>query len=146
MLRRRTVEVDVDRVPGDRHGDPQLEEPVRSLERIGSLEPAVGKISECSTHDALRIRKELGHRLPDAIPSSSSAKLLDPALGERMRRELCAQVAAALVGIAHARDELLESLAVEPRRSNHHPFLGERRRSGGEAPGLGASDVGVMRA
>ena len=146
MLGRGSGEVDLDRVSGDRHRDPDLEEPVRRLECVGSLEASVGQVAQRRANDALRVREELVHRGLDAPAPSSGAKLVDPPVGERVRRELRAQVAAALVRVAHPADELLERRSVEAGRRDHDPFLRERRRAGRQAPRLRAADVGVVRA
>ena len=96
--------------------------------------------------DPLGVREKLVHRGCDASSSSSSAELVDSAVCERVRRELSAKVATALVGVPHAGDEALEGRCVESRRRDHHAFLRERLRPGREAAGLRASDVGVVRA
>ena len=68
------------------------------------------------------------------------------ARGEPVRGELRAEVAAALVRVAHPRDEGVEDVVVEPRRRDHDALLVERARVGGHAAGLDAADVGVVRA
>ena len=115
MLRRGAVEVDLDRVSRDRHGGPDLEQALRRLERVGALEAAVRELGERGAHDALRVREELVHRRRDPLPAAARAELLDPALGEVVRRELRAEVAAALVRVPHLRDEPLERVASSRR-------------------------------
>ena len=63
-----------------------------------------------------------------------------------MRRELGTKVAAALVGVPHPRDELVEDAVVEARRRDHDTLLLEPARVGGQAAGLGGADIGVVSA
>ena len=52
-----------------------------------------------------------------------------------VRRELCAKVAPAFVGIAHPRDEVCEDLVVEASRRNHDALVSSVRESAGMLPG-----------
>ena len=63
-----------------------------------------------------------------------------------MRRELGAKIAAAFLRPACLRDELLERGVGEELRRHDHAFFGERARERGQARGLDAADVGVVRA
>ena len=58
-----------------------------------------------------------------------------------MRGELGAEIAAALLRVAHARDELGEDVLVQAGRWDDDALVGERGRVGREAPGLAAADV-----
>ena len=101
MLGRGSVEVDLDRVSGDRHRSPDLEEPVRRLERVGCLVASVRQLAQLRADDALRVGEELVHRGGDPLAPSPGAELVDPPVRERVRRELRAKVAAPFVRIAH---------------------------------------------
>ena len=57
-----------------------------------------------------------------------------------------AQVASALVGVPHPRDEPLERGVVEARRRDDDALVLEPARLRREAAGLDAADVGVVRA
>ena len=89
---------------------------------------------------------QLVHRRLNRLPATTFAELVQTALRKAMGRELGAQVAAALVGVAHARDEPGQHVVVEARRRDHDTFLVERPRLGGEAARLGGTDVGMVRA
>ena len=146
MLGRGSFEVDFDHVSGDRHRSPDLEEPVGRLERIGSLVASVRQLAQLRADDALRVGEELVHRGCHPCAPAPGAELVDSPVRERVRCELCAQVAPPFVRIAHPADEILERRRVEAGRRDHDPFLRERRRPGRQAAGVGAADVGVVRA
>ena len=89
---------------------------------------------------------QLVHRRLDRLRAAPFAELVDPPLGQTVRRELGTKVAAALVGVPHPRDELVEDAVVEARRRDHDTLLLEPARVGGQAAGLGGADVGVVSA
>ena len=130
-------EVDLELVAGDRDRDADLElAPACRLERVGGLEASVRKPRDRRPHDTLRVVVQLVHRRLDGLLAAPLAELVQPPLREVVRRELGAQVAAALVGVAHARDELAEDVVVEARRRDHDALLVE----------LGASRLAGCRA
>ena len=79
---------------------------------------------------------QLVHRRLDRLLAATLAELVQAALSKTVGRELGAQVAATLVGVAHARDELVEHLVVEARGRDHDTLLVERPRLGGQAARL----------
>ena len=117
-----------------------------AFEHVARLEAAVGQARERRPHDPLRVGVQLVHRRDDPVAPSPLAELADAPLGEAVRGELGAEVAAALVGVPHLRDERVEDAVVEPGRRDHDALVRERARAGGHAPGLRAADVGVVGA
>ncbi len=63
-----------------------------------------------------------------------------------MRGELGAKVAAPLLGVSHALDDVGQRRLVETRRRDHDAFLVERPRLRRHRAGLDRSDVRVVRA
>src|SRR5205814_10259322 len=89
---------------------------------------------------------KLVHRGRDLLAPAPLAELVEAALRESVRRDLGAEIAAALFRAAGLGDEPLERLVCQELGRDDHAFLLERAREGGEARGLDAADVGVVRA
>ena len=89
---------------------------------------------------------ELVHRGRDRVAPAALAELGDPPLGEPVRGELGAQVAAALVRVAHVGEDDRHDLVGEANGRKDEPLLVEVGRVGRQARGLRAADVGVVRA
>ena len=147
MLRGGAGEVDLELVAGDGHGRADLElAAVCGLQHVGRLEAPVRNPRDRRAHEALRVGVELVHRGLDPVGSSARAELVETTVGEPVRRQLRTEVAAALVRVAHARDEAVECRVVQARRRDHDALLVEPARARGQAAGLPAADVGVVRA
>ena len=69
------------------------------------LVTAVGEAAMRRAHHALGVAVQLVHRGVHRVFAAPLDELLEPALGETMGGELRAEVAAALLGIAHVREE-----------------------------------------
>ncbi len=147
VLRRRAGEVDLDLVAGDRDGDADLELAVDGPRaRRRRLEAAVGEAARSRRGRRAPSRRGARPSPRDAVAAAALAELGDPLARPAVRRELRAEVAAALVGVPHLRDERVQRRLVEPRRRDHDALLLERAGRGGHAAGLDAADVGVVRA
>ena len=147
MLRRSPGEVDLELVARDGDGGVDRElAALDRLERVGGLEPPVREARDRCADAALGVVVELVHRGLDAGVSVAVAELLRSSRRKPVRGQLGAEVAAALVGVAHPRDERVEDVLVEPRRRNDDALLIEPARARRQAPRLDGSDVGVMRA
>ena len=146
MLRRRSSEIDLDLVAAHGHRRADRELALLRLDDVLGLPAAVRQARERRAHDPLRVRVELVHRSRDAIPPAPRAQLIDAPLGELVRGDLRAEVAAALVRVARVREEEREDLVRERQRGQDEPFLVELARVGREARGLHSAHVGVMRA
>src|SRR5205085_4971396 len=104
VLQGRSVEVDLELVPGDGHRGPDLElAAVEGLERVDRLEAPVGEACDRGTHAALGVGVQLVHRGLDACATAPLAQLFDSPRGEAVRGELGAEVTAALLRVAHPR-------------------------------------------
>ena len=105
---------------------------------------AVGQRGEAGAHAALGVVDRLRHRGLEVAARVQLAQPLDPgAVGGELR----AQVGAALGGLAHLRDELVDRGGVEParRRSRRPPRRASSSRRA-SSPGVGPADVGVVGA
>ena len=89
---------------------------------------------------------QLVHRGLHPVAAPTLAELRKTELGEPVRRELGAEVAPALVRVAHARDQFGKDAVVEPRGRDDDALLVEPGRVRGEAAGLPRADVGMVRA
>src|SRR5207253_6012962 len=116
------------------------------LERVDGLESPVREARDRRAYAPLGVVVELVHRGLYAGGSVAIAELLGSSRRKPVRGQLGAEVAAALGGIAHPRDERVEDALVEPRRRNDDALLIEPPRARRQAPRLDGSDVGVMRA
>ena len=146
MLRRRAREVDLDLVAGDRDRGANLQRSLEWLEDVDRLVAAVRQLGQRRPHDALRVAEELVHRGRDRLLAAPLDQLLETPLCEPVRRDLRAQVAPALVRVAHVREQEREHLLAEPDGRHDHPLLVELARLGRQAGGLHPADVRVVRA
>jgi hypothetical protein len=146
VLRGRAGEVDAELVSPDGHSGVDGELSFRRLELVGRLVPPVGEPRDRRAHEALGIHVELLHRGADAIRPVARAELVDAAAAEPLGGQLRPEVSEALLGVAHAADEVVERVVVEPGGRDDHPFLLQGAGEGGHAARLGAADVGVVRA
>ena len=133
VLRRRSLEVDVDRVAGDRHRRAYRQETLSRLEHVLAEEASVRQLAYGRTDDSLGVGEELVHRRGDSVTAPPLAKLGDAALGEPVSGQLGPEVAAPLVGVAHPRDERLDRRVVQTSGRDDDALLVERprRRAGG---------------
>ena len=122
--------------PAMRDGGAQDEIALGASSTSVAFEAAVRQARERRPHDALRVGVQLVHRGDDPVAPSPLAELADAPLGEPVRGQLGAEVAAALLGVSHLRDEVGEDVVVEPGRRDHDSLVGERARARGHAPGL----------
>ena len=144
VLRRGPREVDPDPVASDLDRAVDGQVAVDRLDDVLGLAATVRKRGERGPHHPLRVRVELVHRSGDAVATPSRAQLLEPPLGETVRGELRAEVAAPLLRLPRRADEALEHLVGEELRRQDHALLLERARERGEARRLDAADVRVM--
>jgi hypothetical protein len=145
MLRRGPREVDLELVAGDRDRSADLELAAAGrLERVDGLEASVGQTRDRSAYSALGVGVELVHRRFHLLRPAAGAQLVDPLRSQPVGRQLRAEVAAPLVGIAHPAHELIERLLVQPGRRNDDALLVEPVGDGRQAPGLDPAHVGVM--
>ena len=116
------------------------------LEDVVCLVASVGEPRDRRPDDPLRIGVELVHRRSHPLPAVARAELVDACAREPLGRELGAEVAEALLGIPHLRDEALENGVVQAGRRDDNALVGERAREGGHAARLDPADVGVVGA
>jgi hypothetical protein len=143
-LRRRPREVDPDLVAGDRDGTADRQVTVNRLDNVLGLAATVRELCDRGPHHPLGVGEELVHRGGDAVATTALTELLEPSLGEPVRGELGAKVAAPLLGLPRRQDEALEHLVGEELRRQDHAFLVEGAREGGEARRLDPADVRVV--
>ena len=146
MLGRRAREVDFDLVAGDGDGGADDELALERLEHVGRLVAAVRELGDRRAHAPLRVGEELVHRREDQLAAAPLAELGEPPLREPVRRELRAEVAAALVGVAHVGEQDRRDLVGEAHGRDDEPLLVDLGRVGRQARRLGAADVGVVGA
>ena len=121
---------------GRSYGGVDREIAVDRLDDVLRLVPAVRKRSERRPDAALGVGVELVRGRLDPLAAAPLDELPCPCLGEPVRRELRAQVAAPLVGVSRARRDPLDEVLVETRRRDHDSFLrelGARTRAGSRA-------------
>src|SRR6266511_3662293 len=123
VLRRGAAEVDFDRVACDRHGRAQLELAADRLQHISRFVAAVRKCGDACPRPALRVRVQRVHRCDDLVAPAPRAELGDASFSQAVRGQLRAQVAAALVRVAHALDQSCDYVGVESRRRDDDAFL-----------------------
>ncbi len=141
MLLCRAGEVDLDLVSSDGDRCAYLElGAVGGLERVGSLEAAVRECRDRRADPALRVGVELVHGGLDSGSSAPLAELVEPVGCQPVGCELRAEIAAALVGVAHPCDKALEgglvqscgwdhdALLVQPARERPEDSRARRRR------------------
>ena len=128
----------------DRAADRQVA--VDRLDDVLGLAAPVRERGERGSHHPLGVGVELVHRGGDAVAAAPLAELVEPPLGEAVRGELGAEVAAPLLGLPRRLDEALEHLVGEELRRQDHALLLERARERGQARRLDPADVGVVGA
>src|ERR1700732_4664594 len=82
---------------------------------VASTDPS-GSLAGAAPAAAREVGEQLVHRSGYAIASIARAQSGDSPLREPVRRKLRAEIAAALVGIAHPGDEILEYVRIEACR------------------------------
>jgi hypothetical protein len=146
VLRRRAGEVDLDLVATDGDGAADRQLAVDRLDSILGFPASVRQLGDRRADDPLRIRVELVHRARDVVSPAAVDQLREPLVGEAVRCELRAQIAAALVRMTHVRRHQLEHFVREPQRRDHEALLVQLARAGGEARRLHAADIRMVRA
>ena len=120
--------------------------PVDCLDHVFGLASPIRKRPDRGAHHPLGVRVELVHRGGDSLGAAACAQLLEPLVGEPVRGELCAEVAAALLGWRVASTKRSRTSSVRSCGRQDHALLVEGVREGRQARGLNPPDVGVMRA
>jgi hypothetical protein len=126
VLQCRTCEVERDLVTCNRGRGADREVALRSFEHVLGFETTIGESCDRRTDDSLRVVEELVHRRDDPVAAAAFAELGEAARGERVCCELGPKIAAALLRVAHLRDEVGEHVLVEARRRNDDALIGQR--------------------
>jgi hypothetical protein len=149
------VEVDRERVAVERDGHADRDVVVRhavALDLALRGRAAVRKPAQRLARAPLGVGDHLGEDGGDRVPAAPLDELRQALLGQPVRRDLRAQVAAADVRRAHVGEDQVEHVghvrpaAHEPHGRDHEALLEELVRAGGHRARAHAADVGVVRA
>ena len=94
------VEVDLDDVTGDGHGNADLQVAVDGLDHVRRLVAPVGEGRNTGAHAALRVGVQFGHGGLDARPAAPSTSSAIRWSASRCAASCAPEVAATLVGVA----------------------------------------------